>query len=78
MLRQSNEIETYERLQSALGAGWTVEPPVYLMSDPTRRERAVLQFILWREGRPRVATVEDSPAIRDWIDGQHWHVVPLR
>ncbi|MCW5882487.1 MAG: hypothetical protein KIS91_16275 [Anaerolineae bacterium] len=65
-------------LHTALAQGWVVEPPVYAMTDALRRDRRVLQFILWRDGRPRVVTVDDTPEVRGWIDAQGWTVAVLR
>jgi murein L,D-transpeptidase YafK len=50
----------------------------YAMTDALRRDRRVLQFILWRDGRPRVVTVDDTPEVRGWIDAQGWTVAVLR
>ena len=71
-------IENLADVQSALADGWEVEPPVCVTTDPLRRRRALLQFILWRDGRPRVASLEDGQDLRRWIDEKRWPVVSLR
>jgi hypothetical protein len=69
--------DQYERLLAALAEGWTVEPPVYAMSDPTRPKQVVYQFILWRDSQPGVATVHDGPEVRRFIDEQSLKLEPL-
>ena len=78
MVGMSADLDNHAALNNALTEGWVVEPPVYAMTDAGRRGRRVLQFILWREGRPRVMTVVDTPEIRAWIDDQRWPVATLR
>ncbi len=58
----------YQRLQGALAEGWAVEQPVYAMNDPVRPKQIVYQFILWRDGKPLITTVEDSAEIRQFIE----------
>ncbi len=72
------DLDNGTAIKTALAEGWAVEPPVYAMTDALRRDRRVLQFILWRDGRPRVVTVDDTPGVRDWIADQRWAVVVLR
>ena len=64
---ESGEHQTLAALQRKLDEGWQIEPPVYVMADPAHRSRIVFRMVLWREGKPRVASVRDCPEIRQYL-----------
>ena len=57
----------FAELMAMLADGWTVEPPVYRMASAFDRKATVYRMVLWREGRPHVATVRDGPDIRRFV-----------
>jgi len=61
------EQQTLAALQRQLDQGWQIEPPVYVMADPAQRSRVVFRMVIWREGKPRVATVHDCPEVRQFL-----------
>lgn len=62
---------TLAELQSALGEGWVIEPPVERVQIPARPNgRWYCQAILWRDGRVQVLTVLDEPALRQFLAEQ--------
>lgn len=58
---------SYADLMHRLAEGWRIDSPVYVMNDPLQRGRLVFRTVLWRDGRPQVATVPDGPEIRQFI-----------
>jgi hypothetical protein len=58
---------TYEDLLLKLDEGWHIEPPVYVMTDPVQRNRTVFRMVIWRDGRPQVASVHDGAEIRQFL-----------
>lgn len=58
---------SFAGLMNKLDAGWQIEPPVYVMADPVNRSRTVFRLVIWREGRPHVVTVGDSPEVRQFL-----------
>ncbi len=57
----------FAELLQQLGEGWQIEPPVYVMSNPIHPGQTVFRLVLWRHGRPKVASVPDGPEIRQFI-----------
>jgi len=75
-IRRASDTEATDRrsfteLMRKLGDGWQIEPPVYVMADPTDRSHIVFHFVVWRAGRPQVATVRDGAEIRQFVADQH-------
>jgi hypothetical protein len=58
---------TFDDLMRKLDEGWQIEAPVYVMADLTQRNRIVFRMVIWRAGRPQVATVHDGPEMRQFL-----------
>jgi hypothetical protein len=54
-------------LLNMLAEGWAVQPPIYRMPSPFNRRVHVYRMVLWRDGRPRVASVGDSAEMRRFV-----------
>lgn len=76
MVAHDSLIREYNDLLAAIDDGWTIEPPVYTMTE-RQGQRVVYHFILWRESRPGVKSVSDGPEVREFIHTQHYHLEPL-
>jgi hypothetical protein len=69
--------ESITGLVRQIGEGWQIEPPVYVMRHPLQRGMYVFHFVLWREGRPRIVTVQDSPEARRFVSERRLSQEPI-
>jgi len=59
--------QTFLDLMRKLDECWQIEPPVYIMTSPSRSNQVVVRMVIWRDGRPQVATVPDADDIRQYL-----------
>ena len=64
---EARDQRSFAELMRKLNEGWRIEPPVYIMADPMHRDHIVFRMVIWRDGRPQVATVHDGPEIRQFV-----------
>lgn len=69
--REAQLISTQVDFQAMLADGWRIDPPVVRKRVPDRPDGAwYLDVILWREGRVKLLTLRDEPAVNSLLSGQ--------
>jgi hypothetical protein len=68
---EATDVHSFQELMRKLEEGWDIKPPVYVMGDPGHRDQIVFRLAIWRDGRPKVATVPDGDDIRRFIAEHH-------